>query len=127
MSTIDDNVHRSLQFPPNVPGTEFSIPFAQGMADRMSMSFFKYGALALAYPDRVDAVASLKKRLERYEETGNTEYLMDVANFAMIEFMRPRHPDAHFKAEDSKASPGRQWVGEIDPSHRGNKIERLHK
>jgi rhamnogalacturonyl hydrolase YesR len=127
MSTIDDFVHRSLRFLPTVPGSEFNMTFAQGMADRMSMSYAKYGPVAQAYPDRVDAIASLKKRLERYEETGNTEYLMDVANFAMIEFQHPRHSKAHFKAEDSKASPGRQWVGEVDPSQRSNRIEKVHR
>ena len=112
-----------IKLPANVPPSEFSAAFVQGMADRMAVSYCKYGEVADAYPQRVDAVASLKKRLERYEETGNTEWLMDVGNFAMIEFMQPRHPKAHFKATDSKESPGREWVGEIDPSQRGNRPE----
>lgn len=115
-----------ITLPEGVPSSEFSRVFSQGCCDRMGMSFYKYGPVAQAYPHRVDAIASLKKRLERYEETGNTEYLMDVANFAMIEFQHPRHPEAHFKAEDSKASPGRVWHGEIDPSQRSNRIERVH-
>jgi hypothetical protein len=92
-----------------IPNTEFSPPFVQGMADRMAVSYCKYGAVAEAYPARVDAIASLKKRLDRYAEDGNTEWLMDVANFAMIEFMHPRHPQAHFKATDTYESPGRVW------------------
>ena len=32
--------------------------------------------------------------------------MIDVANFAMIEYMYPRHPNAHFEATDSDASPG---------------------
>lgn len=107
-----------------VPVSEVSQPFLQGMADRMGVSFFKYGAVAEAYPSRVDAIASLRKRLEKYEQTGNTEWLMDVANFAMIEFMHPKHPDAHFQATDSQASPGRAWHGEVDPSQRGNTPDR---
>lgn len=94
------------------PASEFSTPFVQGMADRMSVSHAKYGRVAEAYPARVDAIASLKARLERYAKDGNTEWLMDVANFAMIEFMHPRHKAAHFKATDSKDSPGRVWHGE---------------
>jgi hypothetical protein len=92
-----------------VPESEFSQPFAQGMADRMGVSYCKYGPVADAYPSRVDAVASLKARLERYTADGNTEWLMDVANFAMIEFMHPRHPDAHYRPTDSNESPGRVW------------------
>jgi hypothetical protein len=73
----------------------------------MAMSFFKYGRVAEAYPAKVDAIKSLHQRLDRYAETGTTEWLMDVANFAMIEFMHPRHANAHFHATDSAESPGR--------------------
>jgi hypothetical protein len=107
----------------NVPASEFSERFTQGMADRMSVSFCKYGRVAEAYPARVDAIASLKARLEKYEQTGNTEWLMDVANFAMIEYMHPRHNRAHFRATDSKESPGRVWHGEVNPLQEPNRIE----
>lgn len=102
------------------PATEFSPKFAQGMADRMAMSYAKYGQVRDAYPTRVDALASLQMRLDRYQATGNTEFLMDVANFAMIEFMHPRHPEAHYSPTDATKSPGRKWVGEVDPSGRHN-------
>jgi len=91
------------------PFSENSAEFHQGMVSRMDVSYAKYGAVADAYPHKVDAIESLRKRLDRYTETGNTEWLMDAANFAMIEFMRPRHPNAHFAATDSGASPGRVW------------------
>jgi hypothetical protein len=87
------------------------------MADRMSVSYHKYGDFRLAYPRDVDAIACLRQRLARYEETGNTEWLMDVANFAMIEFEAPRHPQAHYRPTDSSESPGRvrtdgRWAGQ---------------
>lgn len=87
--------------------TEFDEAFIEGMRERMVVSFYKYGRLADAYPEKVDAVGSLMQRLRKYSETGNTEFLMDVANFAMIEFMRPRHDKAHFEPTDDEASPGR--------------------
>lgn len=92
-----------------VPKSEFSEIFSQGMYDRMAVSYFKYGKVADGYPDKVDAIASLELRLQRYKETGNTEWLMDVANFAMIEFMRPRHPKAHFKGLDGDTT-GRKTI-----------------
>lgn len=98
---------REITFIKEVPTSEFSMEFAQGMANRMGMSFFKYGAVADAYPVKVDAIASLELRLQKYKDTGNTEYLMDAANFAMIEYMRPRHPNAFYKATDADGSPGR--------------------
>lgn len=91
----------------NVPPSEYSERFLQGMIDRMVVSFHKYGKVADAYPNDVDAIASLRQRLDKYAETGNTEYLMDVGNFAMIEFMHPRHPESHYRPTDSTESPGR--------------------
>ena len=87
----------------------------------MLVSGYKYGAVEDAYPEHVKAVSvtakeakgkwldlpSLEKRLQLYRETGNTEYLLDAINFAMIEFMCPRHPKAHYAATDSSGSPGR--------------------
>jgi hypothetical protein len=92
-----------------IPDTEFSRDFIQGMLNRMAMSWIKYGNVREAYPHRVNALKSLEQRITKYIETGNTEYLMDVANFAMIEFMHPSVPDAHFTATDSDGSPGRTW------------------
>lgn len=93
------------------PDSEYSMSFLQGMVNRMIVSFHKYGKVKDAYPEKVDAIASLKVRLAKYEQDGNTEWLMDVANFAMIEFMHPRHGLAHFRSTDSDESPGRKFVG----------------
>lgn len=88
---------------------EVSRNFMQLMADAMNMSLHTYGPVREAFPDKVDAIESLRLRLKKYVETGNKEFLVDVANFAMIEFMCPKHPSAHYKATDSKQSPGRVW------------------
>ena len=98
---------QSIDIPSNFPETEFSPDFIVKMLNRMLVSFHKYGKVSDAYPEKVDAIASLIKRLELYHETKNTEWLVDVANFAMIEFMFPRHSEAYFKGTDSNASPGR--------------------
>jgi hypothetical protein len=87
--------------------TEFSEEFVEWMKRAMTLSFYKYGKLKDAYPNKIDAIASLKKRLEKYERDGNSEWLIDVANFAMIEFMHPRHEKAHFAAQSSEQSIGR--------------------
>lgn len=102
------------------PATEFSDVFVQRMRNCMSVSFFKYGPVAAAYPEKVDALESLQMRLERYVDTGNTEFLVDAANFAMIEFMHPRHPNAFYKATDSKESPGRATADGKEVTHRSN-------
>jgi hypothetical protein len=107
----------------NCPPTEYSEQFIQGMINRMSMSYLKYGRISDAYPSKVSALESLKLRIKKYLESGNKEHLMDAANFLMIEFICPEVEDAYFKAEDSNKSPGRVWHGEYNPSSRANNDE----
>ena len=94
--------------------TEIDEKFIDGMRNRMLVSYHKYGPSAEGAP-KMDVIASLMQRLRLYAsgdatkgiKPGNTEYLIDAANFAMIEFMYPKHPDAHFTATDDSGSPGR--------------------
>ena len=68
---------------------------------------FKYGYIKENCENHcVDLIATLQKRVKAYEDTGNTEFLADVANFAMIEYMYPQLPGAHYTPTDSDKSPG---------------------
>ena len=58
--------------------------FISKMRNRIIVSHYKYGDMDKNYPELASAVESLKRRLELYEKTHNTEYLVDIANFAMI-------------------------------------------
>lgn len=94
--------------------SEVSKDFLQGMIDRMAVSYHKYGAVKDA--DGLDPIRNLNERIHLYLNTGNREWLMDAANFAMIEFMYPQHKEAHYRPTDSKESPGRwgtdgKWKG----------------
>lgn len=100
--------------------TEFSAEFVKLMQGAMALSGYKYGPISEAYPGRVDAIGSLMMRLEKYAKTGNTEFLVDVANFAMIEFMLPKHPKAHFAATASSDSPGRRSAIDGIVTHEDN-------
>lgn len=97
MSRVDDEFKNILQ-------TEWNYHFEGLQKKAMVMSYYKYGKMTQNHKvdNLMDAVANLEKRLEMYKETGNTEFLVDVANFAMIEFTYPQHPDAHFKGTDGK-------------------------
>jgi len=96
-----------LRWPDDVPTTEAGREFHQAMLDRMATSYFKYGTMAGAAEAGVDQIESALKRIERYRETGNTEWLADVANMVMMEFHHPQHPEAHYRPTDSTESPGR--------------------
>ena len=85
--------------------TEYSQLFDNIRKNMMVMSYYKYGAVSENYKTEktIDAIGSLEKRLQKYKETGNTEFLTDIANFAMIEFMHPQHEKAFYKPTDSGA------------------------
>jgi len=92
---------------PEILKTEFSADFVAKMKARMITSFFKYGPVAKNAGEALERVwDSMEKRLNLYKETGNTEWLVDAANFIMMEYMFPQHPKAHFRATDSNESPG---------------------
>lgn len=106
------------------PETEFSFDFAQGMADRMAVSFHKYGKVADAVPWKIDALGSAHKRIQKYLDTKNTEWLVDAANFIMMEFMHPSLEGAHFRPTDSNESPGRlTTMGDGECSKANSEIE----
>lgn len=92
--------------PEDILRRDFSEDFVKKMKNRIVVSHYKYGWMAETYPEIGDAMASLEERWALYKKTGNLEHLIDVGNFAMIEYMFPRHPNAHFEAEDSDKSPG---------------------
>lgn len=66
--------------------TEYSKRFDEIRKDMMVMSYYKYGSMKENYDKFkcMDALGNIEKRIQKYKETGNTEFLADVANFAMI-------------------------------------------
>jgi len=114
----------------NALKTEWSEEFVERMRNRMLVSFAKYGPIKQAFPAKIDALASLQDRLNKYRETSNTEWLVDAANFALIEYLCPSHPQAHFRATDSDESPGRISLHTQRPTFQVNGdgvVERLRR
>lgn len=74
--------------------------------NRMDVSYFKYGSVRDNFLyGRVDAIGSLDLCVEKYKKTKNTEYLLDVINYAIYRIMYPM-PDDYFKATDGSESAG---------------------
>lgn len=87
---------------------QFSEDFVRKMKARVFVGYHRYGqSKQYAIENKYDILETIKKRLEKYRETGNKEHLVDAANFIMIEYMYPQHPDAHFES-----------IEEEDPSKR---------
>lgn len=85
---------------------DFSEQFVNSMKNAIEMSHHKYGWMSNTYPELAQAVKCIQERLDKYNETHNLEYLVDVANFAMIEFKHPSYPDAKYTPQGSSESPG---------------------
>lgn len=90
----------------NVLKQEYSEEFDKLRKNRVEVSYYKYGAARDNFASgRVDAIGSLELCLEKFKKTGNTEYLLDVANYAMFRYMYPM-PNEFYKATDSSESAG---------------------
>jgi hypothetical protein len=108
-------MQKKLKIPTSVPESEMNTEFLQGMIDRRAVGYHKYGS---AFNKKSDYLRDIGLRVSKYINTGNTEWLMDVAVFAWLEFQRPSVEDAHFRATDSNESPGVFRKGELDPTQR---------
>ena len=89
-------------------GHEFASTLAwavRGMVDRMLMSAPKYGKITPEVVKDQDWKASIWQRWEKYEETGNIEWLLDIMNFLCIMCAFPPRPQDHFRST-SEESPG---------------------
>jgi hypothetical protein len=85
---------------------EYSEQFDKERRYRVEMSFHKYGSARDNFASgRVDALATAEKCIEAFKKDGNTEHLVDAANYLMFRFMYP-YPGEHFTPTDSSGSVG---------------------
>ena len=95
----------------NLPETEWSEEFENFAKNRVSVSYYKYGSAKINFGNHlVDALKSAEMCRQKYLETGNTEYLVDMRNYIMFEFMYPSLPNAIFKATDGNQSAGKHGM-----------------
>lgn len=109
-----------------VPITEFDPEFVVRMMAAMMVSFHKYGRVADAYPLKFSAADDVRARMAKYRATGNKHFLVDAANFAMIEAMHPGRKDgAEWAGNDAADSPGRTTANGhrlVQEDNAGNRI-----
>jgi hypothetical protein len=85
---------------------DWSKEFIIKMEHAIEMSHYKYGWMSDTYPELAQAAKCIQERLDLYNKTHNLDYLVDIANFAMIEYKHPSYSDAHYTPQDSDKSPG---------------------
>lgn len=85
---------------------EYSEEFDRLRKNRVTVSFFKYGSARDNFGSgRVDAIATAELCIEAFKKDGNTEHLVDAANYMMFRFMYP-YPNESFHATDDSGSVG---------------------
>ena len=85
---------------------DFSEEFISKMKNAIETSYYKYGWASQTYPELAQAVKCIQERLDLYNKTHNKDYLVDIANFAMLEYLYPSYDDAKYVPTDSDKSPG---------------------
>lgn len=85
---------------------DFSDEFVAKMKNAIEMSHHKYGWASKTYPELAQAIKCIQDRVDAYNKTHNKDYLVDIANFAMLEYMYPMFKDAHYTPGDSDKSVG---------------------
>lgn len=76
--------------------TEWSDRFEILLRNRLVVGGFRYGLLNEPNKPRYDRVSAIIKRAQLYQEIGNDELLVDIANLAMLEFEEGKHSKKYF-------------------------------
>lgn len=73
--------------------------FCTLMDNRLVMGHLRYGSSSKKRP-QFYYIKRLQTEITHYLQSGNTEYLVNAANYARLEFKKPSHSKAHFHAVD---------------------------
>ncbi len=93
-----------------IRNVQWSKEFETYMRNRMVMGYFRYGAIGRQSKGEYDYIGSAVRRLQKYQETGNQEYLVDSANLCLVEFVNGDHPQKHFNTIDDGEHTKRKGV-----------------
>jgi len=80
--------------------SEWSACFERAMRHRLVMGALRHGVIGAAGKPDYDRVTEAIRRLCEYRRTGNLEFLVDAANFCLLEFVESRHPQRHWAPSD---------------------------
>lgn len=95
---------------PELEETEWSSEFERLMRNRLIMGAIRYGLLGDPNKPQYDRVEYMRRKLKEYEESGNMECLVDVANLALCEFVEGTHPNRHFAAVDNTTNHAKEII-----------------
>lgn len=91
--------------------TEWSHRFERYQRNRLLMGAYRYGLFNDLQKVPYDRCRGISDRLKLYLDTGNKEYLVDIANLAMLEFEEGVRHTTYFKAQDDKGHISVKRIG----------------
>lgn len=80
--------------------TQWCPIFETYMRNRLIMGYYRYEPFDSPTKKEYPLVDEAIRRIERYQDTGNTENLVDAANMCMLAFVHDDHPKKHFASMD---------------------------
>lgn len=80
--------------------SEWCEEFEQLMRNRLIMGAIRYGKLNEQDKPTYERAKTMAKKVALYVETKNKEVLVDLANYAMIEYIEPTEEGTYFAATD---------------------------
>lgn len=86
---------------------EYSERFDELRKNRVEVSYHKYGPARKNFKTgNVQALPSMERCIEKYNSTGNTEYLVDAANYLMFELCTRSILKRTLKPQIARTAPG---------------------
>ena len=70
------------------------MPFA---LNDLLVGAYRYGGFNKKRLKEQRLIKALEHRVKLYKKTGNAEHLIDIGNYAMLEFVAEGHPQFHFE------------------------------
>jgi hypothetical protein len=76
--------------------------FERLRTNRLLMGQLRYGRNDLKKSTFHDYTLPIEVYLKDYQETGNIEKLVDIANYCCLEFVHGKHPKRHFRSTEEE-------------------------
>ena len=76
--------------------------FIRLMREHTVQGFFRYGSMATYRDKPIDFMEEIVACLYNFDNDGNIEHLIDIANWAGIAFLYTDHPKKHYSPDNKK-------------------------
>ena len=80
--------------------SQWSEEFERLQRNRLVLGALRYGNIGAKGKAEYDRISCIINRSKKYKRSGNLEFIVDVTNLCMLEFVEGDHPNKHFNSID---------------------------